>query len=181
MWRQRGSVPRCLSCAHATFTARARSATTPWSPATRLVSAPTPPPPSIPPCTLPKPRCPPTQYDALPAPQYQSSPLAPYPTSFTAHGDTYLASPIRMPLAMSLLNHCHLVLDCGRRSLFHSAPTRTWHVRLCSIHVPTLRTNSPTTPTTLQCPSPRHAQHLIMSSTPLQPHSSTAYLLSRAP
>ena len=124
---------------------------------------------------------PPTQYHALPAPQYQSSPFAPYPASFTAHGDTSLASPVPMSLAMSLLNHCHLSLDRGRRSLSHSAPTRTWHVRLCSIHVPTLRTNSPTTPTTLQCPSPRHAQHLIMSSTPLQPHSSTAHLLSRAP
>jgi len=79
------------------------------------------------------------------------------------------------------LNHCHQVLDRGRRSLSHLAPTRAWRVRICSAYVPTLRSNPPTTPTTLQCLSPRRAQHHIMSFTSLQPHSSTAHLLSRAP
>jgi len=108
---------------------------------------------------------PPTQYHALPAPQYQSSPFAPYPASFTAHGDTSLASPVPMSLAMSLLNHCHLSLDRGRRSLSHSAPTRTWHVRLCSTHIPTLRTNPP--PHQPPCSAHPHATSSTLSCRPL--------------
>ena len=50
------------------------------------------------PRTIPKPRCPLTLYHAPPAPQYQSSPLTPYPISSTTHGDTFFTSPIPTPL-----------------------------------------------------------------------------------
>ena len=168
MWQQRGSAPGCSSCAHAAFTPPVCSATTPRQPATRPVSIPTPPPSSIPPRTLPKPSCPPTQYHAPPAPQYQSSPLTLYPTSSTTQGDTSFTNPVLMPLPMSPRNLCHIFVDRGRRSLPHSSLTRIRHARQCNTHVPTLRMSPPTTPTTMQRPFPRRAQHLPMSSIPLQ-------------
>ena len=55
-WRQRGSVARCYSGAHAIFIPRT---TTPRSPVTRRVITPTPPPPKFSSRPLPTPHCPP--------------------------------------------------------------------------------------------------------------------------
>ena len=48
-----------------------------------------------------------------------------------------------MPLLLSLRNHCHVPLDSGRRSLPHSAPTATWHVRLRITHDPNAENHPP--------------------------------------